>query len=140
MMSISKYRLFRRLDSLTPLSSASSAYEAASPDPSSTASSSDTPSSVKTNSFTRTGSLRREKKSNPTTPRCAQASCNCVFQIIKNSVTMAYIINKLYYLRLSLKCNLTSKVNSSCISHAVCHYNCSWSNSSIISGQGIFSV
>ena len=69
---ISKYRLFRRLDSVTQLSSMSSAYEA-SPDSSPTASRSDTPTGIKSSSLTRTGSLRREKKSNPTTPRCGLA-------------------------------------------------------------------
>ena len=64
-MLISKYRLFRRLDSVTQLlSSMSSAYEA-SPDSSPTASRSDTPTGIKSSSLTRTGSLRREKKSNP---------------------------------------------------------------------------
>ena len=63
-MLTSKYRLFRRLDSVTPLSSVSSAYEA-SPDPSPTASRNDTPTGVKNSSLTRTGSLRREKEIQP---------------------------------------------------------------------------
>ena len=56
-MLTSKYKLFRRLDLVTPLSSVSSAYEA-SPDPSPTASRNDTPTGVKSSSLTRTGSLR----------------------------------------------------------------------------------
>ena len=60
-------RLFRRLDSVTPLSSVSSAHDV-SPDQSPTASRSDTPT-MKTNSLRRGGSLRKEKKSNPATPR-----------------------------------------------------------------------
>ena len=75
---ISMYRLFRCLDSVTQLSSVSSAYEA-SPDSSPAASRSDTPTGIKSSSLTRTGSLRREKKSNPTTPRCGLALCICVF-------------------------------------------------------------